>query len=77
MIFLKLILTFKFRNTIINLTVIACTVHSVKKIKSSRSEHICKKNLLALLCSIAIDMAFDTFVTILDMVPVDAVFSGG
>ena len=37
-----------------------------------------KKNLLALLCSIAlVDTAFDEFVTILVMVPVGAGFSGG
>ena len=36
-----------------------------------------KKILLALLCSIAIDTAFDAFATILVMVPVDAAFSGG
>ena len=36
-----------------------------------------KKILLALVCSIVIDTAFDTFVTILVMVPVYAVFSGG
>ena len=76
-ILLKLILTFKYRNTIINLTVTAHTVSSVKKINSSRSEHICKNFVLALLCSIAIDTAFDALATILVMVPVDAVFSGG
>ena len=74
--FLKLILTFKFRSTIINLNVTAHTANSVKKINSSRSVHI-KKILLALLCSIAIDTALDAFVTILVMVPVDAAFSGG
>ena len=38
---------------------------------------IVKKILLALVCSIVIDTAFDAFLKILVMVPVDAGFSGG
>ena len=78
MIFVKLIFTFKFRNMTIILTVTVCIASKVHEINTGRNKHICKKFLLALVCTIAlIDTAFDAFSAILVMVPVDAVFSGG
>ena len=77
-IFLKLIFIFNFRNTIIVLTITVCIASNVNEINADRNKHVCKFFLLALLCSIAlVDTAFDAFVTILVMVPVDAGFSGG
>ena len=78
-IFLKLIFIFNFRNTTIVLTVTIHIISNVNVINAERNKHICKKKfLLALLCSIAsVYTAFDALVTILVMVPVDAVFSGG
>ena len=78
MIFLKLIFIFNIRNTTIVLTVTVCIESNVNEISANRNKHMCKKKLLALLCSMAlVDTAFDALVTILVMVPVDAGFSGG
>ena len=77
-IFLKLIFMFDFRNTTIILTVTVYIESNMNEINANRNKHICKKILLALLCSIAqVDAAFDALATILVRAPVDAVFSGG
>ena len=78
-IFLKLILTFKYTNMVINLTTTIHIASKVSEVSAIRNRHTCKKIfLLALVCSIApIDIAFDVFSTILVMVPVDAGFLGG
>ena len=75
--FFKLILTFKYRSTIINLTATIHIANNVSEINAIRNRHACKKYLLALVCSILIDTAFDASSTILLMVPVDAGFLGG
>ena len=76
--FFKLNLTFKYRSTIINLTATIHIANNVSEINAIRNRHACKKNfLLALVCSIVIDAAFNASLTILVMVPVDVGFSGG
>ena len=73
----KLILTFKYRSMILNLTATIHIANNVSKINAIRHRHACKNILLALVCSIVIDTSSDAFSTILVMVPVDAGFSGG
>ena len=75
--FFKLILTFKYRSTIINLNATIYIADNVSEINAIRNRHYCKKILLALVCPIVIDTAFGASFTILVMVPVDAGFSGG
>ena len=63
---------------IINLTATIHIANSVSEVNAIRNRHACKeKVLLALVCSIVIDTAFDASSTILVMVPVDVMFSGG
>ena len=76
--FFKLILKFKYKIMIINLTATIHIANNVSEINAIRKRHACKiKFLLALAGSIAIDTAFDTSSTILVMVPVEAGFLGG
>ena len=78
MIFLKLIFMFNFINTIIILTITVDIANNVKKVNTDRNKHICQKILFALLSSIVlVDTTLDALATILVIVPVDAVFSGG
>ena len=60
-----------------NLTTTISIVSNVSEISAIRYRHTCKKYLLPLIHSIAVDTILDAFSTILVMVPVDAEFSGG
>ena len=63
---------------IINLNATICNVNNVSETKIVRRIHACKQIfLLALVHSTVFDTIFDTSLTILVMVPVDAGFSGG
>ena len=74
--FFKLILTFKYKSTIVNLNVTICIANNVSETNAFRNRHACKKILLALVCSTVVDTAFDASSTIPVMVPVDAGFFG-
>ena len=76
---LKIDFTIWYRNTIINLSTIICDANSESEINIVRRINTCKKILLALVFvhSTVVDIIFDTFLTILVMVPVDAGFPLG
>ena len=75
----KLDFTLWYRNMIINLYITICDVNNASKINIVRRINVCKKifTALVLVHSTVHDAIFDTFLTILVMVPVDAGFSGG
>ena len=78
MTFFKLILTFEYKSTIVNLNATICDANNVSETNVIRRIHACKKIfLLALVHSTVVDTIFDTSLTILVMVPVDAGFSLG
>ena len=78
--FFKLILTFKYKSTIVNLNATICDANNVSETNTTRriGYMLVKKTfLLALVHSTLVDTIFDTSLTILVMVPVDAGFSWG
>ena len=68
--------TFGYKNTIVNLNATICDAHNVSETYVIRRIHACKKILLVLVLSTVVDTIFDTSLTILFIVPVDAGISG-
>ena len=63
---------------IVSLNATICNANNVSETNVIRKRHACKKIfLLALVHSTVVDTIFDTSLTILVMVPVDARFFGG
>ena len=61
---------------IVNLNATICNANNVSETNIVRRIHACKKIFTSLVHSTVVDTIFDTFSTILVMVPVDAGFLG-